>query len=224
VNAQEIRELLPWYAAGSLDAGQMRAVEAALQNDPQLERELKEFRALHTNVRRVSDAEPAFRPTLLDEAHQRIDAYERTRKSAKDQNFFAAMNASIANALEKLFGAWTGMPTYARIAVAGQFAVIAVLGVLLMMQQRIEVVSHTAGGSNEALLAHADMIVAFQPQASAEQIEQLLSGIDAHFVSGPTAQQSYGIALSESKATSIDRALATLRKQTDVVRLANRAE
>ncbi|HYM35768.1 MAG TPA: hypothetical protein VET48_10260, partial [Steroidobacteraceae bacterium] len=162
MNTQEAKALLPWYAAGALDVNEAREVEAALREDPSLERELKEFRALHASVQSVADDEPAFRPALLDEAHRRIDAYQRTHKSTPDKNFFAAVNASLGSTLEKLFGVWTGMPTYARVAVAGQFAVIAVLGVLLAIRTP-EKVFDTAKGPNEGTNAHAVITVAFQP-------------------------------------------------------------
>ena len=82
-NHEEIRDLLPWYAAGTLDAAESAAVEAALGESEALRSELRELRALQGAALAPRSDEPAFRPGLIAGAWQRIDAYEAAQSAAR---------------------------------------------------------------------------------------------------------------------------------------------
>ena len=78
MNKEEAKTLLPWFAAGALEADEARAVEAHLQASPELQQELAELKVLQRAVGEVADSEPVFRPALINDALRQIDEYEAT--------------------------------------------------------------------------------------------------------------------------------------------------
>jgi len=210
---EEIRDLLPWYAAGTLDAGESAAVEAALGESEELRRELRELRALQGAVLAPRAEEPVFRPALIAGAWQRIDAYEATRRTAR--------RTRLRVGLRSLFA---GLSPPAQWALATQFAVIlALAGVLAVTINRPHVFETSAGSSDLARADGPALSVTFEPTASEAQIRSLLERLDAQIVAGPASeQQTYTLRLAHGDAAAADHALGELRAARGVVRFAQR--
>lgn len=231
---EEARELLPWYAAGALDDEEARQVEALLRAQPELDRELAEWRALESVVAEVATEEPAFRPELLADAHRRIDAYEKTRAAASPapaakpiaspRRETAKPRVTTAQAwLERIFGVWDATPFAARVAVAAQFAVLAVLVGILGTQWAGERSGTTLSGSRATFEGpHVDVV--FRPERTLAEIEALLDDIGAQIVSGPTSQGLYVLALGDVDEAQAAATVEALRGNTAVVQYAARVE
>jgi anti-sigma factor RsiW len=221
---EEARELLPWYAAGALDPAEARSVEAALRQSPQLDQELAEWRALQSNVARVGDDEPAFRPELIEDAHRRIDAFERTKQAARRQRDASQGDRTTRSLLESIFGVWNATPFGVRIAVAAQFAALAVLAGVLLARVPGETTFTTASGTNLTAEAGRRINVLFQPESTASEIQSVLAAAGAQIVAGPSGQDSYVIDVGEVDDQQLAQTLEQLRASTGVVRFATPAE
>ena len=221
MSADGVRDLLPWYAAGALDAAEMRAVERELASSPDLARELAEYRALGDAARDLSEGEPAFRmEAMLGEAMRRVDALEGARHAKP-----SAPSPSIGERLrEWLFGAWSGMPRAGRVALVAQFGIVLALGAALLVPQRSAPTYEVASGSSElAAAGPGAFTVVFRSEATEGEIRELLALHDLQIAGGPTSQGTYILAATRGAASDPQRVLAQLR-ESPVVRFADRIE
>jgi hypothetical protein len=230
MKTEEVRELLPWYAAGGLDAEEAKKVEALLRESPELERELTEWRALESVVAEVGEDEPAFRPELLTDAHRRIDAYEETRTATSEAPTSARRMhkaqaakpraAAAATLLERIFAVWDTTPFAARVAVAAQFAVLVALVGVLGAQWSQEAGISTASGGGAQTFDGPRVTVVFQPDRPLGEIQELLEQSGAEIVSGPSAIGAYVLDLGEVDEAQAAFVLDTLRNSETLVRYA----
>lgn len=227
MNKDEAQNLLPWYAVGALDPDEARAVEAHLEGSAELMQELAELRVLHNSVKEVADNEPVFRPTLINEALQRIDEYEATRPQEN-----RSTSGSVVNWLRHtLVGGWMTSPLGARVAMVAQFAMILVLGGALLMPMAqgpggtgavYETSSGPNAGPNDGGTA---VTVYFEPDAQERNISELMIDIDALIVDGPSGQGAYTIRLRPIEGDAVtDQARLEQLRRADIVRFANKAE
>ena len=221
---EEARELLPWYAAGALEPAEARKVEALLRQSPQLDQELAEWRALQSNVASVGDDEPAFRPELIEDAHRRIDAYEHEKLAARRERKASQRDTRTSSWVGAVFGLWNATPFGVRVAVAAQFAALAVLAGLLVTRGPGEATFETASGTNPAVDAGRRITVVFQPESSARDIQSLLAEAGAQIVAGPSGQDAYVLDLGDVDEQQLARTLEQLRSSTAVVRFATPIE
>jgi hypothetical protein len=226
MSPEEVRHLLPWYAAGTLGAEEARRVAQELEQSPALQRELEEFRLLG-EVTRAPAAEPELSPGAFDAVLRRVDAYEaqqRPRAPARQSGGFERLRQMLADF-------WDPLPAGGRWAVAVQFAVIVVLaGVLSAGHGALrsgEPSFTTLSANRPAGSPAAAFSVIFQPEATAAQIDALLQETGLVIVDGPNEQQTYAVGFArggQSGATPADggaeAALQKLRASTAVVRYA----
>ncbi len=71
---RSVSELLPWYAAGTLDAADTARVEAALAADPSLRDELEIVREDQDATFALAEAAPRPSPRVLDDLMRRVEA------------------------------------------------------------------------------------------------------------------------------------------------------
>ena len=222
----EARELLPSYAAGGLGPEQAERVEAKLRADPELKQELAEWRALRSVVAEAGADEPEFRPELIEDAHRRIEAYEEGRMAARRQRQSAPEPIAKARAratgswIEKILGVWDATPFATRVAVAAQFAILAVLVTSLSLGPSDDDGFTTASGAGAGVADGRGVTVMFQPETTLGQIEALLEQTGAQIVAGPSAQEAYLLNLGDIDEAEAARLLETLRGNADVVRFA----
>jgi hypothetical protein len=229
MNTEEARELLPWYAAGALSPAEERAVEAHLRQSPILRSELDEYRRLKATVASTEDV-PEFPPQLIQKTLAEIDALERAKtgdtraaSSSRGVGFFTRLRQQVA-------AFWAPLPIGGRLAFAGQFVIILVLGGVLIGTRPGETTQ--PGGTVSTTVSGADTLptlkgpqfkVVFQPDATEQAIRALLESMHLEIVAGPSAEQMYVLA-SASKDNKMDAA-ATLRQLRDarsIVRYADR--
>jgi anti-sigma factor RsiW len=220
---EEVRDLLPWYAAGSLDPEQAKGVEAYLREHPQLDREMAEWRALESVVAEVDSDEPAFRPELIEDAHRRIDAYEDARAGASHVRLATRRErraAPAASLLQRIVGTWAATPFAARVAMAAQLAVLAVLVGVLGVRQSGEAGFTTASGTGSQVLDGRRISVVFEPERSLSEIQGVLEETGAQIVAGPSGQGGYVLDLGDVDDAQVARVLDTLRTNATLVRYA----
>jgi anti-sigma factor RsiW len=221
---EEARELLPWYAAGALEPAEARKVEALLRQSPELDQELAEWRELRSTVAEVGDDEPKFRPELIDDAHRRIDAYEQTKRATRRERSASKRESSATSLVGSLFGLWNATPFGVRIAMAAQFAALAVLAGVLVTRGPGEATFTTSSGTNPAAEAGRRITVLFQPESSASEIQSVLAEAGAQIVAGPSGQDAYIIDVGRVDDQQLEQTLEQLRANAAVVRFATAAE
>jgi len=225
MNREDAQKLLPWFAVGALDSDEARAVEAHLEDSPELRRELAELQVLEREVSEVREHEPAFRPAMIDDALRRIDEYEGSRTAPAMPGVF---ERAIEWLRETLVGGWVGSPGGARLAIAAQFALILMLGGILLAPQapdRSDATFATAAGGNGAdAIAGTTLTVTFQPDATEQRMRAALADIGGEIVAGPSSQGGYQVRIESVDTAEIGRAVEQLRERTDVVRFAAELE
>ncbi|MFQ5636145.1 MAG: anti-sigma factor family protein [Gammaproteobacteria bacterium] len=230
MNREEAQKLLPWFAVGALDADEARAVEVHVENSPELQRELAEVRVLADAVGEVAPGEPAFRPALIDDALRQIDAYENAREARRPQPASPGLFGQAVNWLrETLVGGWVGSPAGARLAMVAQFALILILGGVLLMPPgpgdgEPAYVTSSAGNVGAGSTGGVTIGVVFQPTVTELQMRETLADVGGEIVAGPSRQGSYSIRIDAADADEVERVIERLRGQPDVIRFAAEAK
>jgi len=225
MNREDAQKLLPWFAVGALDSDEARAVEAHLEDSPELQRELAELQVLEREVGEVRGHEPAFRPAMINDALRRIDEYEATRVAPAEPGVFAR---AVEWLRETLVGGWVGSPGGARLAIAAQFALILMLGGVLLAPQTPDrgdaTFATSAGGNGADVIAGTTLTVTFHPDATEQRMRAALADVGGEIVAGPSTQGGYQVRIESTEAADIARAVMQLREQTEVVRFAAELE
>jgi len=192
----EIELLLPWYAAGTLDARESQQVEAALANDPELAARYEWVRAELAQETHVSEAagEPSGRDVKT--LFAKIDALpaQKSRSSidfgARIAEFFAALSPRTL--------AWSAMA--AALAIVLQAGLLA--GIMLKEKSAggYETASVPANVSGEG----SYVLLRFQPQASAADVANFLETNKLSIAGGPSAGGLYRVRVAPSKLAKAD--------------------
>jgi len=227
MNKEEAKSLLPWFAAAALDADEARAVEAHLQASQELQRELAELQVLQRTVGNVA-GEPVFRPELINDAFRQIDEYEATRQAPSSPGPIAtAMNWL----RETLVDGWVRAPVGARLAMVAQFALILVLGGVLLTPTGPQtngdlVYATTSGEPPDGTEGAAGTIldIVFQPTVTEQRMRELLADVGGNIVAGPSARGGYTIRIPTESDADVKQTLSTLRNHTDAIRFATKSE
>lgn len=235
MNQEEARTLLPWFAANALDADEARTVEAHVQASPELQQELAELQVLQQAVSDVADSEPAFRPELINDALRQIDEYEATRPAPASARVSSPglLTKAVEWLRETLVDGWVRAPAGARLAMVAQFALILVLGGVLLTPtgpgtSSDPVYTTAAGkpGDGPAEAAGTALIIDFQPTVTEQRISELLADVGGEIVAGPSAQGRYTIRVAAESGADIEQVLGTLRSNSnqDAVRFVTKTE
>ncbi len=235
MNKEEAKTLLPWFASGALDADETRAVKAHLQASRELRQELAEFQVLQQSVSQVADGEPVFDPSLIDDAFRQIDAYEAQRPAPASPGLVPPnlVTKAVEWLRETLVGGWMNAPAGARLAMVVQFALILVLGGVLLTptgpgtQEPDNAAWSTAAGrstNGPGDPAGTALVIVFQPTVTEQQIRALLADVGGEIVAGPSAGGNYTIRVKAEADADVAQALDTLRGRADAVRFATQAE
>ena len=181
MSADDIEALLPWYAAGTLDAREADQVEAAVAADAELSRRLDLVREEMNEAILLNEALGVPSARVMENLFKAID---RERRRARDP----AAGRGLGGLLMDLF-------TPRSFAFAAGAAVVVIMlqaGVIakLMLQDRIE-----AGSSFETASAPpattrgidigSFALVRFAPQANMGDITRFLDARGAVIVDGP---------------------------------------
>lgn len=177
----DIEALLPWYAAGTLDAREADQVEAAIATDAELARRLDLVREEMTEAIVLNEALGVPSARVMEKLFRAID---RERRAAHDPTARAGFGSWLADLLTPrafAFGAGAAV-----LLIAVQAGVIAKLA----MQDRPEPkatyeTASTPTATTRGFEVGAFAQVRFAPQASMAEVTRFLNSRDAVIVDGP---------------------------------------
>ncbi len=187
---ERIRELIPLYVQGGLDAKVREEVERAAAEDPELQRELAEWRSIGAGYRELASSLPGPSPGTFDRVLLNV---EKTHDRGGLFRFFS-------------------MPQLAWGIAAVQCAVIVVMS-LQLVRDRNEF--RTLGARIATNGGEARANVVFREKATESEIRRLLISTGARIVDGPSPSRCYVIAVTDSQG--MDKALAAFRASGIVI-------
>jgi len=219
---EAIEALLPWYESGQLDAEDRKRVEAYLSAHPDMEHQVSLV------------AEERGEAILLNEARGAPGAGALDRLMATIENEEAA-NPSLASVKPVLVG-WMsklfGTPVPAAMQWAGTAAAVLIvaqgiaLGVLMTSGVSQGPGYETASGPTQKAAAGSFALVQFSEDATAENINGLLTEMGLNIVDGPKPGGVYKVRLSSAtlEDSKRDTILRELLSHEGLVTLAVPAE
>ncbi|WP_029032727.1 hypothetical protein [Salinarimonas rosea] len=230
IDADDPALLLPWYAAGTLDAADRARVERFLADNPEQQAHLAAIAEEREATVLLARAAPLPSAGSVDAILAK--ARREAPRGAPDEAFSRAFDGSpsaaaarrgfAARALAGLSGLLDALSPPMRGAAIAALVLLAVAqaGVIggLVGAPPAETTFRTATGEGAPAPAQATILVMFEPEATARQVESLLVALDARVVDGPRAGGLYALALEEG--ADADAVLARLRDAGDVVRFA----
>lgn len=191
--------LLPWYVNGTLAGDERRQVEAYLERSSHARDEVELLRALRQQVK-----DEAVESSPGELGLQRLKR-QMKQEAAQPQDRMAGRTITVASF-------WRPLAVAACLVVMVQAGIMVGLGGFGTTDGGVT----TATGGSPAVLQ-----VTFAPEATEQQIRDVLQQAGASIADGPTALGVYNLRLVGAEA-SVDEALATLRASGDVVTFAER--
>jgi len=230
MNHQEIIELLPWYVNATLSQAEREIVETHLHGCAECTGEVRSLVAMRKAVVALEDQAPEPSQFLLNRALAEIEDYERTRP--QEESTKAGKPGSFRDRVRAFRESWwPATPVFARFAMAGQLALILVVGTLAVYQYNhpqivYRVASGPSGANAGATQAQGRLSVRFNEKASERQIRQALSEVHATIVDGPSAQGLYTVQLpiAPDQTDELDKAAQKLLQNRRVVTFAAREQ
>lgn len=190
----EIEALLPFLANGTLEGDELREVEAAVADDPDLATQLTALR----HIRETMQAQD------IGSSPGEFGLARLMRDVGKEQSQPQVTTTSVVR------------PRIWQIAAAVLMAVVIGQAVLLTGNQD-QGDGYQLAGADEAAL-----IVAFQPDTTEAALRDVLLDAGVEIVSGPSALGLYGLRLLDG--VTLDAAEAALRAAPDIVESVSRTE
>ena len=196
----ELRELLPWYVNGTLDASTRRDLEWHLARLPNLSAEVAWLRKLRSQIRNQlrMDLDQKSASTGLDTVLALIHG-ERAGKVLPLRSRIAAW-ADLSRRL----------PAVMAVAAAVLLAQAVILGSLLTEQDSGQIMPMSGGGEMNTPLLQ----LTFKPQATELQIRAALAKVQGQIVAGPGVLGVYVIRVPDNQGAS---ALKQLRNDNLVI-------
>ncbi len=204
MNHREAESLLPWLAAGTLEAVETLAVEAHVADCEQCTVELLELGNLHEAVAEIGAEEPAYNPQILTAALKQIDAMqvrEEGEITVSEAHRTSGLKTLLQDLVERL--QWSMTPPLARIAIGAQF--VLVLGLVVALSRTGEAPEQVY--NVVAQVTPGDYTLGFAPGVTEQQIRTLLIESNANIVSGPSSIGFYIIDIDDD----VDEAAAVAR-------------
>ncbi len=219
---KDIEALLPWYEQGRLDAADKERVEAYLAAHPELEDQIALIAEERGEAVLLNEARGAPSAGALDRLMDHIEAEEAANPS------LASMKPALKGWMSKLFGA--PIPASLQWVTTAAAVVIVVQGIALGVLSTSEISQgpgyETASGAAQQAATGTYAVVQFAPDATAEQINGLLTEMGLSIVDGPKPGGMYRIRLSDKalEDSNRDTILNQLMSRDGLVELAVPAE
>ena len=175
---RSLQDLLPWFVNRSLPEAQLAQVSAHLRDCAQCRQDVEWQRSLASAAPELPaglDMERA-----LGRLMPRLEA-----RPAPPQRLRALWSA-------RSWMAW---------ALAGQGALIAVLAVLLVAPQAPQPAYKVLGAA--PLVEAGNMVVAFRPEASVDDLRRLAQANGARVVDGPTVTGAYVLRVDQARQAQV---------------------
>lgn len=181
MSADDIEALLPWYAAGTLDAREADQVEAALGSDTELTRRLNLVREEMAETILLNEALGVPSTRVMENLFKAIDKERKVARVPAEQRGFAAWFADLFTPRAFAFAAGAAV-----IVIMLQAGVIAKL---LVQEGGDTGPSFETASAPVATTRGFEIgsfaLVRFSPQASIGDVTRFLDSKDAVIVDGP---------------------------------------
>lgn len=210
----EISLLLPWYAAGTLSAGETRRVAAALASDPELAERLNDIRDEAAETLLVNENIGAPSRRVADKLFADIDAEIAKNPRAYQPKF--SLSSWFSEKVESM------RPRTLAFAGAAAALIIAVQAGFIASN-----VAERSAGADMTLATATDpfaspgpqLLVNFQPTATVGDIEGLLKAAGGSIVNGPEGGL-YRVKIGPSNIdqAGVDKIIELLRDKPEIVR------
>jgi hypothetical protein len=204
-HGQDIEELLPWHAAGTLSRRDAQRVEQALAEDPELARRYDLVREELGETIHLNETLGAPSARAMETLFAKIDA-EPARKPAASLNLGARVAGLFANLTPRKM-AWSA--SAAAVVLVLQAGVIANLVLIEPQQARFETASAPPSTKLQAPMdtktrslrspsEGALVLIRFAPQASFDDVNKFLEANRYSIVAGPVPGGLYKVRVSDS--------------------------
>jgi hypothetical protein len=181
---QEIEELLPWHAAGTLSRRDAQRVEDALANDPELARRYALVREELGETIHLNETLGAPSARALEKLFAKIDA-EPERRQAVSLNLGSRIGEFFASLSPRTL-AWS--------ASAAAIAILLQAGLLAdIMLKETKTGYETASAPTTDPGVGAFTLIRFAPQASSDDITKFLEANKLSIAAGPMAGGLYKV-------------------------------
>jgi hypothetical protein len=175
---EEIENLLPWYAAGTLSRRDAVRVERALANDNELARQFEMVREELGETIGVNESLGAPSARVMKTLFEKIDAEPARAPAAASFNLMGRISEFMASLSPKTLAYAGGVAAIALLLQAG------VIGTLV--GERTGTAPDLASApANVTASQGVEALVRFSPQANAAEIGEFLSANKASIVGGP---------------------------------------
>jgi len=206
---QEIEELLPWHAAGTLSRRDAQRVEDALARDPELARRYALVREEFGETIHLNETLGAPSARAMEKLFAKIDA-EPVRRRAVSFNFRARVTEFFAG-----FSPRT-------LAYAGSAAVLAILlqaGFIatVMLKETKTAGYETASAPARDPGVGAFTLIRFAPQATQDDVTKFLQANKLSIASGPMAGGLYKVRVAVTGLPKAELANIVKKLQRDKV-------
>jgi anti-sigma factor RsiW len=210
-----IEELLPWYAAGTLDAAATKRVEDALAREPRLRTSLQLVREDRDETITLNEELGAPGPQAWARVLAVAQAEPRKPTLTRRLAAFGARIGALAG-----FGA---NPAPGRLAWAGAAALLVIVlqgAAIVSLLPSVRGPTYDTASQRSAAVDGATA-VAFAPDASLAQVAELLQKHKASIVDGPRSGGLFTLRVGDKTMTKeqLDAAVAELRGEA-IVRMA----
>ena len=181
---QEIEELLPWHAAGTLSRRDAQRVEDALANDPELASRYALVREELGETIRLNETMGAPSARALEKLFAKINA-EPARRQAQSLNLGSRIGEFFASLSPRTL-AWS--------ASAAAVAILLQAGLLAdIMLKETKTGYETASAPTTDPGVGAFTLIRFAPQASSDDITKFLEANKLSIAAGPMAGGLYKV-------------------------------
>lgn len=195
---REAERLLPWYANGTLEATEHKLVHAHLSECPACRADLAALRAQFDAL----DDDRSTHPSTDHDWHR------------LHHRLHAQRQAAASSPLQRARTGWRTAAPWMRVAVAAQFAVVAVLGAFLLGEPLLRDAAppqpeyRTLSASPAAPVSNDDtLLVVFDPRLTDAQLRELLGANHARIVDGPNTAGAFLVAAPKGQADLVRNAL-----------------
>jgi hypothetical protein len=206
---QEIEELLPWHAAGTLSRRDAQRVEEALARDPELARRYSLVRDEFGETIHLNETLGAPSARARDTLFAKIDA-EPARRQVASLGFGNRVSEFFASLSPRAL-AWS--------ASAAVFAILLQAGLIagVMLKETKTAGYQTASAPTTDLGVGAFTLIRFAPQASSDDIIKFLEANKLSIAAGPMAGGLYKVRVAVTGIPKGELARIVKKLQEDKV-------
>jgi hypothetical protein len=205
---QEIEELLPWHAAGTLSRRDAQRVEDALANDPELARRYALVREEFGETIHLNETLGAPSARAVEKLFAKIDA-EPERRQAVSLNLGSRIGEFFASLSPRTL-AWS--------ASAAAIAILLQAGLLAdIMLKETKTGYETASAPTTDPGVGAFTLIRFAPQASSDDITKFLEANKLSIAAGPMAGGLYKVRVAVTRIPKGELANIVKKLQQDKV-------